>query len=63
MKPMGRKYYLNKTGSKYHIRVNGKQSTWWGKICLPSKSRDREIAKLEIRRGKYEYKQTYKFRP
>ena len=29
MKPLGRKYYKDKTGGKHSHKVNGKTNCWW----------------------------------
>ena len=29
MKPLGSKYYKDKTGGKHHIRTNGDYDCWW----------------------------------
>lgn len=55
MKPLGRKYYKNKTGGKHHIRVNGKFMCWWQDVCQPSKSLESRIEKEEIEKGKDGY--------
>lgn len=48
MKPLGRKYYKCNTGSKHHVRSNGKYECWWKDVCTPNKTRDIRIASNEI---------------
>jgi len=48
MKPMGRKYYKDKTGSKHHKRVYGKFHAWWLDVCTPNKKAARQQAKKEL---------------
>jgi len=48
MKPMGRKYYKNKTGGKHHIKAGGKVKAWWSNICTPNKKADRQESKKDI---------------
>ena len=48
MKPMGRKYYKDKTGGKHHKKYFGKILTWWEHICTPSKKAERQLAKKNI---------------
>lgn len=48
MKPMGRKYYKDKTGGKHHVRFKGKFMAWWVDVCQPNKKADRQKAKKEI---------------
>lgn len=55
MKPLGRKYYKNKTGGKHHVRTNGKFSCWWDTVCEPSKSLEKRIERDQIQSGKDEY--------
>ena len=45
MKPMGRKYYNDKTGGKHHIKVSGKFMAWWTDICEPNKRKERRESK------------------
>lgn len=48
MKPLGRKYFKCPSGSKHHIRVDGKYKCWWDEVCEPSKSAERRRANEEI---------------
>lgn len=48
MRPLGRKFYQNKTGSKHHIKVNGKFIAWWTDVCTPNKTREKQDSKKEI---------------
>lgn len=48
MKPLGRKYFHNKTGAKHHVKINGKYHAWWTDICEPNKTAARRKAKEEI---------------
>jgi hypothetical protein len=48
MKPMGRKYFRNKTGSKHHVKIRGKFAAWWTDVCTPSKKRERQQVKSDI---------------
>ena len=48
MKPLGRKYYKDKTGGKHHVRIGGKFRAWWIDVCSPNKKADRQNAKREI---------------
>lgn len=51
MKPMGRRFYKDKTGGKHHIKIKGKYHAWWLNVCEPCKKRDRQDAKREIING------------
>lgn len=48
MKPLGRKYYKDKTGGKHHIRTNGEYDCWWEDVCTPSKSLEKRLVQKEI---------------
>ena len=48
MKPLGRKYYKDKTGGKHHIRENGKFLCWWDKVCSPNKTMEKRNTEKEI---------------
>lgn len=48
MKPLGRKYYKDKTGGKHHVRHNGKYDAWWLSTCEPNTKTDRVCAKMDI---------------
>jgi len=49
MIPQGRQYYKNKTGGKHSIKNSKKFPSWWEDVCEPSKKRDRQKVKIEIR--------------
>jgi len=49
MKPMGRKHYKDKTGGKHHIRIKGKFIAWWEGVCTPSKTKEKQQAKRDIK--------------
>ncbi len=49
MRPLGRKFYLDKTGGKRHLKVNGKYIAWWTVICTPNKTREKQDSKKEIK--------------
>lgn len=50
MKPLGRKYYKNKTCGKHHIRVNGKFMCWWQDVfcgvCKKTEVGENHLGKL-----------------
>ena len=48
MKPMGRAYYMGK-GGKHCIKSAGKAYAWWKDVCAPSKKRERQKVKKDIR--------------
>jgi hypothetical protein len=49
MKPLGRKYFTCKAGSKHHVRINGKYDAWWLDVCEPNKKADRQKAKKDCK--------------
>lgn len=53
MKPLGRKYYKDKTGGKHSLRIDGKYHCWWGDVCTPSKALEVRNAKQEIMEESY----------
>lgn len=48
MKPMGRKYFKDKTGGKHHVKIKGKYSAWWTDVCTPNKTAEKRKAKKEV---------------
>lgn len=48
MKPLGRKYYNNKTGGKHKIKTDGKTSSWWEDIIHPNKTADKVANKVRV---------------
>lgn len=48
MKPLGRKYFKDKTGSKHKYKSKGKTEAWWDDIVCPNKTRSKELARQEI---------------
>lgn len=48
MKPQGRKFFKDKTGSKHHVRVKGKFMAWWTDVCTPNKTKEKREAKKQI---------------
>lgn len=48
MKPLGRKYYKDKTGGKHHVNVRGKFLCWWDTLIEPKKAVERERVRKEI---------------
>lgn len=51
MKPEGRKYFKDKTGSKHKHKCNGKTETWWEDIICPNKALSKRTAEYEIVTG------------
>ena len=56
MKPQGRKYFNNKTGSKHFVKIDGKTYTWWEDVCTPNKIHERQASKKEIQKELKEIK-------
>lgn len=54
MKPLGRKYYKDKTGGKHHVKIMGKFQAWWIDVCTPNKKAERQLVKNYIAREIYE---------
>lgn len=48
MKPLGRKYYKDKTGGKHKYYENGVDRSWWLNVCTPNKRLEQRLAKKEI---------------
>lgn len=55
MKPLGRKHFKCKTGSKHHTRIKGKYSCWWEDVCTPNKRLEDRIVVGEILEGIEDY--------
>uniref|UniRef100_A0AB39AJY7 Uncharacterized protein n=1 Tax=Vibrio phage P018-4 TaxID=3229728 RepID=A0AB39AJY7_9CAUD len=55
MKPLGRKYYKDKSGGKHHIRVDGKYECWWDEVCQPNKALEKRRVQQEIGEGEELY--------
>jgi len=49
MRPLGRKFYKNKTGGKHHVKINGKYHAWWLDVIDASRKRSRQEVKKEIK--------------
>jgi hypothetical protein len=48
MKPLGRKYYKDKTGGKHPTKIDGKTSSWWEDIVPPNKTADKVANKVRV---------------
>ncbi len=57
MKPLGRKYYLDKTGGKHKTKINGKTCAWWIDSIPPDncahKTSEKKEIKEEVERAGY----------
>lgn len=48
MKPLGRKYYLDKSGGKHKFKVYGKTYAWWDDVIASNKARDKSEYEKDI---------------
>jgi hypothetical protein len=55
MKPLGRRYYKCKTGSKHILRIDGKYHCWWSDVVEPSKRYEQRVVDDKIKVGEQLY--------
>ncbi len=55
MKPMGRQHFKDSSGSKHHVKIDGKEENWWDELVAPNKTFAKRKANKQIKQDIKDY--------